>query len=1228
MKRKYTFLKLLCFLFLCNLPGKLNAQCNLSLSYSVTESRCKSTGSIEITVNGGSGNYNYKITGGSIPPINTSANLITGIPAGTYTVEVKDVTDNCIISQANIVVPGNYQDPRFELSGTDVTCINGSDGTITVTNQQFGTGPFVYTIVAPSASGVGTSNATGVFTGLIPGDYAIRLVDSCGGIQQRLITIANYNWWISSAPVSVFDCDSAAITVNLTDNKANNNSSGSSFAGFIYGAVITPGDTIWSVNRNFNVLKGAARSFAIVAKDPCGNIKSTGWTENNKPSVGANISISNQVCNTFTASVTGQTNLTNPQYCLYDNSNNLIGCNNTGVFNNVPYGSYCINTEDVCYDTIIVRCFTVNQPVPGVGSTVATGNLSCSTFTASITGQTNLINPQYCLFDNANILVSCNNTGVFDNIPYGSYCIQVTDGCTGTVINRCFTRTVPIPAVNATINITNRDCGTFTGSVTGIVNLNNAQFCIYDNLNNLITCNTTGVFNGLPYGSYCIEITNDAACYDTTIVRCFNVNPSQPSVGNAVSIGNKTCTGFRATINNQNNLTNPQFCLYDNSNNLVSCNNTGVFNNIPYGSYCIETTNDAACYDTIITRCFTVTQPIPSVGASVSIANKACSTFSASITGKSNLTNPQYCLYDAGNNLVTCNTSGNFNGIPYGSYCIEITNDAACYDTTITRCFSASPNSMNIGVTSNASCTIGSTDLVGNWTSTASPYTIEVFNPGNVLVYSAITNNSNTTINGLAGLPPGLQYKVVISDNCNGRDSVLVTPQASWLNKSINANSKCPGGEWQNGSGDLLVSCEYSEGSVTPKIIRKNGGVVNITHNSSNGINYTFTEMEPATYVVEYTLQNCSTKQYDTFDLSPYSFPDLQQSAVYQCNDNSFSVSSAVSGGLTPFTYEIIGSVPSSPSIISPPQNSPVFSIDNNNTYGLVRLRAIDACGNATTNDASVLPLANAIINASSNCFYNNIVLGVDTIPNATYTWYRKTSATDSVLVGNSQSFNIPYLLPTDTGTYVCEVSVNGGCLTRISGFTLDGACGIPLPGNNLQFAGSLKNNQAALNWTTNKEYVADEFIVERSADGVNFTAVGSVKAVHNGTGSQNRYYFTHTTPEAGKNYYRLRVMKGNNTVAFSGLVLVTLNDETSIIVSPNPADADVTIRFTRIVPGNYSVSLFSSDGKIQMSAKYSVRSGDIKTLQRPGSIKAGICYLVILNTATGDRKVVSLLFR
>lgn len=175
MKKNFYLLTLLLFL----LGSAFGQDCSsLQISYSATESRCVATGSITVNVTGGSGNFNYQVSGALSTPL-TSSNHITGLKAGTYTITVKDLTNGCTKQLANAYVPGTYQDPRFQLVKTDPGC-SGNNGTIAVTNQQFGRGPFLYTIVSPSPSSVGVSNTSGSFSGLTPGEYTIRLQDSCG----------------------------------------------------------------------------------------------------------------------------------------------------------------------------------------------------------------------------------------------------------------------------------------------------------------------------------------------------------------------------------------------------------------------------------------------------------------------------------------------------------------------------------------------------------------------------------------------------------------------------------------------------------------------------------------------------------------------------------------------------------------------------------------------------------------------------------------------------------------------------------------------------------------------------------------------------------------------------------------------------------------------------------------------------------------------------------------
>jgi hypothetical protein len=480
----------------------------LTATYIISESRCASTGAIQINATGGSGNYNYKANG----PVTinyTTNSLLTGIPPGNYLITVKDINTNCIYNQDSVTVTGSYLAPNFTMTATGVTCINGNNGTITVSGQTNGRAPFSYKIIAPSASGVGIISTPGNFSGLISGSYLIQMSDSCGAIQTRSIIIDNYSWIINTHTVTKIGCDTIAVTFNLTDNRGNATPS-TVFNGFLYGASVTAGDTSWFTTNTFKYYKAKKRSVKLFVKDPCGNIKSVIWTDTAIPGVNSTVSISNKICSTFTATITGKVNLTGASYCIYNSSNVLVACNTTGVFNTLPYGSYCIKITEPCYDTTINRCFTVTRPVPSVDASVQIARF-CNSFTATVTGQTNLNSPNYCLYNAANVLLTCNTTGIFTNLSYGSYCIKIANSpaCYDTLITRCFTVNKPRPSVNSVVAITNLTCSTFTATVADTANWNSPVFCLYTPARVLIICNVTGVFNNLPYGTYCLDVVNN-----------------------------------------------------------------------------------------------------------------------------------------------------------------------------------------------------------------------------------------------------------------------------------------------------------------------------------------------------------------------------------------------------------------------------------------------------------------------------------------------------------------------------------------------------------------------------------------------------------------------------------------------------------------------------------------------------------------------------------------------
>ncbi|MEN9571510.1 MAG: hypothetical protein RL172_2741 [Bacteroidota bacterium] len=1203
-------------------PAKLAAQTCTGITATATayESRCAATGSIKVVVSGGSGSYSYKVTG-NVNTNFTSTDSITGLSAGTYTVTVNDIVRNCTYSITNVVVPGTYSDPRFTLKSEDVSCDNGSNGSIKLNAQSFGRAPFQYAIVAPSPMGVGTSNSTGNFSNLRAGVYTIRLTDSCGGIQTRLVTINNYTWQIDSFYFWKASCDTARGYVRVSDSKGNI-STITGLAGFSYGVVRNPGDTIWSANAQFAFYLAGQSTFEVVVKDPCGKVKKALVKVNFKSSIASSVRITNTTCSTFTASLSNVSNFTRPLFCLYDGVGTKLSCNGTGAFSNLPYGSYCINAYDSCSDTTIIRCFNVTAPPVSVGSDVNIFNKTCYSFSAAITGQMGLTNPTYCLYDASNTQLQCNNSGVFNNLSYGSYCITIKDNCRDTTITRCFNPRKPMPVLPAVLVPAYYTCTNF-GVVVGGDSLTNPRYCIVDINGNTLTCNTTGIFDSLQYGYYCIAVYD--SCYDTTITRCLSILGPQVTNTTSVATSNRTCNTFTATVSGAG-LINPTYCLYNSTNVLVSCNTSGIFNGLAYGNYTVSTRN--GCPDTTFTLAFSETPPLPSLDATVAQTHKSCNSFTASITGQLNLTNPAYCIYDVNDSMVACNSTGIFSNLAYGSYCIKIKD--ACFDTTIIRCFSADPAPIDVVVSSRRSCTYGFARMGVTVSGGSMPVNIRVYRPDGTLLINRMYNSTPVNLDSIPGILTSQKYKVLAIDNCGSRDSVSITASASVFSKSALVIARCPSSTWTNGSGTIQSNVKANTGNVSVRIIKRNSANVNIAPSVVSGGIFTFNNLAPARYVLRYTINDaCGRVFYDTLTVRPYQYPNLNRSSAYQCDQNGFSIGAVVSNGLGPFSYEIIGSTPATPSLVSPPQTSPIFNINNGTSYSLVRLRTTDLCGNASLQDASILPLANNGITASFNCLQLNSTLSVDTISNATYAWYRKSTltSTDSTFISSSYSIYLPFVLPADTGYYMCNIKVNNGCINRSYYYHLDGSCSQILPLKLESFAGRFAGTKAVLTWSVTANPDLKRFIVERKNNHGNFYQAGTVELTAGQGGGQ--YYFIDSLPYQGDNFYRIRLVSNSGNHYTSKEVLVTpLKVTNTILIYPNPVQDQFTVEFNAVQNHQYKLKLLNLMNQVVKEVDYNGASRDRLQIKRTPTMLSGVYFVKIIDLNTNEEMSQKIIFR
>jgi hypothetical protein len=300
-----------------------------------------------------------------------------------------------------------------------------------------------------------------------------------------------------------------------------------------------------------------------------------------------------------------------------------------------------------------------------------------------------------------------------------------------------------------------------------------------------------------------------------------------------------------------------------------------------------------------------------------------------------------------------------------------------------------------------------------------------------------------------------------------------------------------------------------------------------------------------------------------------------------------------------------------------------VFTINNGASYSLVRLRAIDACGNSSLSDASVLPLENVTVSSSSTCMFTSITMDVSYVANSEYTWYKKTSPTDSVEIGTGISFNIPYLTHADTGTYVAKVSVNNGCLTTVSYFNLTGICSI-LPATSISLTGKKSGNSADLTWNVRGEKNIREYIVERTGNQAGgFTVVAKVKG--KSPAGDNSYQIMDEKPAIGVNFYRIKAVDIDGRFMYSNTVSINWVSN-KIVIYPVPARDVVNVMISSSQSQDLRIQLYTLNGQVlQEKLVQRVQQATIPIYRK--NMAAGMYLIRITDTKSGAVQTEKIMF-
>ncbi|MFN8242675.1 MAG: T9SS type A sorting domain-containing protein [Ferruginibacter sp.] len=183
--------------------------------------------------------------------------------------------------------------------------------------------------------------------------------------------------------------------------------------------------------------------------------------------------------------------------------------------------------------------------------------------------------------------------------------------------------------------------------------------------------------------------------------------------------------------------------------------------------------------------------------------------------------------------------------------------------------------------------------------------------------------------------------------------------------------------------------------------------------------------------------------------------------------------------------------------------------------------------------------------------------------------------------------------------------------VTGFSGFYLTSKKTGSLPINLVYFRGVQVDKKHVLSWMVNCTSTRAVFDIERSGDGVHFTAIGNI------TASQLRcsdpFDFTDELPLAGNNYYRIRMLDVDGKTEYSNIVVLTLKTDRFELVniSPNPVTtASAKLKINAREKKEITITLTDFSGRKLQEQKAMVEPGMNEISIATNKLVAG-AYLV-----------------
>jgi len=227
------------------------------------------------------------------------------------------------------------------------------------------------------------------------------------------------------------------------------------------------------------------------------------------------------------------------------------------------------------------------------------------------------------------------------------------------------------------------------------------------------------------------------------------------------------------------------------------------------------------------------------------------------------------------------------------------------------------------------------------------------------------------------------------------------------------------------------------------------------------------------------------------------------------------------------------------------------------------------------------------------------------TLSNNTYRWYPAGNPT--TIKGDS------VFHPSQNGKYSAKVTNSIATHLTLYTDTIDYSVALPVTIINLEV--HQQGSIIKVDWTSLTEINVAGYSIQRSANAVNYTAIGYIQAKGNDS-KQADYSYNDAQPLQGANFYRLEAFDKDGKTTYSNTASVNIsNGKTVTLVYPLPAKDILYVETNN----NTSFSLLNQWGQILLTTNIN-HKGSINI----SGMATGLYYLKNNTTSTVQKVVIS----